>query len=152
MRQVHQLIMIIPAILNLKGNLEMNLSARLGTAANLGELEDPTMRRAIIIGNLTLLQVQATAVSFIVACISSILALLIPSLFPVAVPPPNATSTISASTPGAALASTILLAVRRPPIPFPSTGEQITPGFSTFAHLTISFYITLTLHFRFPGS
>ena len=32
MRKVDELIIIIPVILNLKGNLEMNLSARLGTA------------------------------------------------------------------------------------------------------------------------
>lgn len=32
--------MIIPVVLNLKGNLEMNLSARLGTAANTGLLDD----------------------------------------------------------------------------------------------------------------
>jgi len=32
MRRIDELIIIIPVILNLKGNLEMNLSARLGTA------------------------------------------------------------------------------------------------------------------------
>ncbi|KAH6919206.1 solute carrier family 41 member 1 [Coprinopsis sp. MPI-PUGE-AT-0042] len=50
---VDQLIMIIPAVLNLQGNLEMNLSARLSTAANIGELDDPVVRRALIIGNWT---------------------------------------------------------------------------------------------------
>ncbi|KAF8894842.1 hypothetical protein BD779DRAFT_867040 [Infundibulicybe gibba] len=78
MREVDQLIMIIPVVLNLKGNLEMNLSARLGTAANVGELDDPPHRRSIIIGNLSLLQVQATVVSFIAACVSLILSLIIP--------------------------------------------------------------------------
>lgn len=78
MVSVDQLIMIIPVILNLKGNLEMNLSARLGTAANMGALDDPTARRQIILGNLSLLQVQATVVSFVAACVSLILGLLIP--------------------------------------------------------------------------
>ena len=41
MIRVDELIMIIPVVLNLKGNLEMNLSARLGTAANLGHLDKP---------------------------------------------------------------------------------------------------------------
>ena len=59
MQQVDQLIMIIPVILNLKGNLEMNLSARLGTAAHVGTLDDPQSRRSIILGNLSLLQAQA---------------------------------------------------------------------------------------------
>lgn len=70
MAKVNELIMIIPVILNLKGNLEMNLSARLGTAANIGELDKPKVRRALIIGNLTLLQVQATVVSFVAALVS----------------------------------------------------------------------------------
>jgi solute carrier family 41 len=78
MREVDQLIMIIPVVLNLKGNLEMNLSARLGTAANVGELDDPPARRSIIIGNLALLQVQATVVSFVAAGVSLVLGLIVP--------------------------------------------------------------------------
>lgn len=62
--------MIIPVILNLKGNLEMNLSARLGTAANMGDLDHPSKRHSIILGNLSLLQVQATIVSFVAVCVS----------------------------------------------------------------------------------
>ncbi len=78
MREVDQLIMIIPVVLNLKGNLEMNLSARLGTAANVGELDEPQKRRALVFGNLTLLQVQAVVVSFVAACIAIILGLVVP--------------------------------------------------------------------------
>lgn len=70
MSQVDELIMIIPVVLNLKGNLEMNLSARLGTAANMGELDKPSLRRRIILGNLSLLQVQATVVSFVAALVA----------------------------------------------------------------------------------
>lgn len=73
MREVDQLIMIIPVVLNLKGNLEMNLSARLGTAANVGELDDPQHRWTVIKGSMTLLQVQAAVVSFIAACLSLML-------------------------------------------------------------------------------
>ena len=70
MSQIDELIMIIPVVLNLKGNLEMNLSARLGTAANMGDLDHPSKRRSIILGNLSLLQVQATIVSFVAACVA----------------------------------------------------------------------------------
>ena len=70
MSQVDELIMIIPVVLNLKGNLEMNLSARIGTAANVGELDRPKARKHIILGNLTLLQVQATVVSFVAALVA----------------------------------------------------------------------------------
>ena len=76
MRTIGELIVIVPVIMNLKGNLEMNLSARLGTAANMGELDDPKRRRKIILGNLALLQVQAT----VVACVAAFVAVLL-SLF-----------------------------------------------------------------------
>jgi len=98
MREVDQLIMIIPVVLNLKGNLEMNLSARLGTAANRGKLSKPKQRRDMIIGNLALLQVQAAVVSFVAACIAIILGLFVPHGEP-AVPlsSNNSTATIALS-------------------------------------------------------
>jgi solute carrier family 41 len=77
MKTVNELIIIIPVMLNLKGNLEMNLSARLGTAANMGILDDPTTRKAIILGNLALLQVQAAVVSFVAACFSFLIGVLV---------------------------------------------------------------------------
>lgn len=87
MQEVDQLIMIIPVILNLNGNLEMNLSARLATAANIGEFDDPIVRRSMIIGNLALLQVQTTSVSFVAACIALILGRFIPRTGPSASAP-----------------------------------------------------------------
>jgi solute carrier family 41 len=78
MKEVHQIIIIIPVVMNLKGNLEMNLSARLGTAANVGELDDKPTRRKLIIGNLLLLQVQAAIVSFIAALIAMIIGMVLP--------------------------------------------------------------------------
>lgn len=78
MEQIEELIMIIPVVLNLKGNLEMNLSARLGTAANMGGLDKPSTRRSLILGNLSLLQVQATVVSFIAACVAFLLGRIMP--------------------------------------------------------------------------
>ena len=78
MTRIDELIMIIPVILNLKGNLEMNLSARLGTSANMGDLDIPAKRRSIILGNLTLLQVQATVVSFFAACVAFLMSTIVP--------------------------------------------------------------------------
>ncbi|KAL1742222.1 Mg transporter [Schizophyllum fasciatum] len=93
MQRTDQLIMIIPVVLNLKGNLEMNLSARLGTAANAGLLDAPRTgsgderddmrrdtptRREIILGNLALLQVQAAVVSVVAACVSVVLGMVVP--------------------------------------------------------------------------
>ncbi|KAI6143916.1 Mg transporter [Pisolithus tinctorius] len=78
MRAINELIMIVPVILNLKGNLEMNLSARLGTVANMGSLDDPRTRRNTIYGNLALLQVQATVVASVAACVAMALGSIIP--------------------------------------------------------------------------
>ena len=90
MTRIDELIMLIPVVLNLKGNLEMNLSARLGTSANMGDLDIPEKRRSIILGNLTLLQVQATVVSFFAA----IVAFAMSKIFP------NAPNFESAAAPG----------------------------------------------------
>ena len=86
MQEVDQLIMIIPVVLNLNGNLEMNLSARLSTAANIGEFDDPIIRRSMIIGSLALLQVQTASVSFVAACITPILGRSVPRTGPSASP------------------------------------------------------------------
>ena len=80
MTSVNELIVIVPVILNLKGNIEMNLSARLGTASNLGDLDVVSVRNALIFGNLALLQVQAAVVSFIAACFSFFLSTIIPGV------------------------------------------------------------------------
>jgi solute carrier family 41 len=61
---------------NLKGNLEMCLSARLGTSANIGELDHCQTRRALLNANLTLLGLQALLISSLAAFISFMLGLL----------------------------------------------------------------------------
>ncbi|KAF9170653.1 hypothetical protein BGX21_009541 [Mortierella sp. AD011] len=59
---ISELIILIPILLNLKGNLEMNLASRLSTAANMGLLDHRESRNAFIKGNLALLQVQSLTV------------------------------------------------------------------------------------------
>jgi solute carrier family 41 len=80
MTSINELMVIVLAILSLKGNIEMNLSARLGTAANLGDLDAPSVRNALILGNLALMQVQAAVISFIAACLPFLLSLIFPAL------------------------------------------------------------------------
>ncbi|PPQ76906.1 hypothetical protein CVT24_008672 [Panaeolus cyanescens] len=99
MQQVDQLIMIIPVVLNLNGNLEMNLSARLATAANVGELDDPAVQRAMIIGSLALLQVQTISVSFLASCVALLLGRVVPRTSPA---PSTASGSPSNSTVAAA--------------------------------------------------
>ncbi|OJA11197.1 hypothetical protein AZE42_06241 [Rhizopogon vesiculosus] len=112
MRTIDELIMIVPVVLNLKGNLEMNLSARLGTAANIGQLDDKRVQRKIVLGNLALLQVQATVVAFVAACVAMLLGLFVPEVSPTVDPvdpfPQNST----------------LLLTTRAPRPFPLPGGK----------------------------
>jgi solute carrier family 41 len=60
---------------NLKGNLEMCLSARLGTSANIGELDHRHTRRALLVANMTLLGLQALLISCLAAVLSFALGL-----------------------------------------------------------------------------
>lgn len=78
MKKLDQLIVLVPILLNLNGNIEMTLSARLGTAANVGELDDPAVRNAMIFGNLALVQVQVISVSVIATWVSLLLGLVLP--------------------------------------------------------------------------
>ncbi|KAL8292887.1 hypothetical protein RQP46_000581 [Phenoliferia psychrophenolica] len=74
--RIEELFILVPILLNLKGNLEMNLAARFSTSANIGELDLRLTRRSLIFGNLALLQVQALLVSLISGLLSFALGML----------------------------------------------------------------------------
>ncbi|KAF9193434.1 hypothetical protein BGZ51_003238 [Haplosporangium sp. Z 767] len=67
---ISELIILIPILLNLKGNLEMNLASRLSTASNMGILDTAISRNAFIKGNLALLQLQSLAVGSVAGLFS----------------------------------------------------------------------------------
>ncbi|TNY18842.1 hypothetical protein DMC30DRAFT_354856, partial [Rhodotorula diobovata] len=71
--RIEELFILVPILLNLKGNLEMNLAARFSTSANIGELDLRLTRRSLILGNLALLQVQALIVSLISGLLAFVL-------------------------------------------------------------------------------
>ncbi|ORX57514.1 MgtE-domain-containing protein [Hesseltinella vesiculosa] len=71
--QVSELFILVPVLLNLKGNLEMNLAARFSTSANLGDLDLPQKRNALIWGNLALIQVQALISGAVAGMVSLVL-------------------------------------------------------------------------------
>ena len=75
-KTIDELFILVPILLNLKGNLEMNLSARLSTAANIGDLDNRRVRKTLIFGNLSLLQVQALLVSAVAAVLSFVLGIM----------------------------------------------------------------------------
>ncbi|ORZ02784.1 hypothetical protein BCR43DRAFT_482157 [Syncephalastrum racemosum] len=74
--KVSELFILVPVLLNLKGNLEMNLAARVSTSANLGDLDKPESRNPLVIGNLTLIQVQALIAGSIAGIFSFVLGIL----------------------------------------------------------------------------
>ncbi|XP_022122376.2 solute carrier family 41 member 1 [Pieris rapae] len=56
---------LVPALLGLKGNLEMTLASRMSTHANMGHLS--TCLKQLVVGNLCLIQCQAVLVGFLAA-------------------------------------------------------------------------------------
>ncbi|PLW22098.1 hypothetical protein PCASD_17734 [Puccinia coronata f. sp. avenae] len=74
--RVPELFILIPVPINLKGNLKMDFAARLSTRTNVGDLDSPKGRWALVVGNMTRLQVEALIVSFLASLLSFTMGLL----------------------------------------------------------------------------
>ncbi|XP_066155340.1 solute carrier family 41 member 1-like [Euwallacea fornicatus] len=64
-RNISEVYILVPALLGLKGNLEMTLASRLSTHAHLGHLDSHKQKLSLITGNLALILCQAIIVGFL---------------------------------------------------------------------------------------
>lgn len=66
-KTISQLFILVPALLGLKGNLDMCLASRLCTQANLGNMNSWREIVKMIVGNLALVQIQSIVAATLVA-------------------------------------------------------------------------------------
>ncbi|CAG9821134.1 unnamed protein product [Phaedon cochleariae] len=69
-KEVSALYVLVPALLGLKGNLDMCLASRLSTQANMGNMKSRNEMIKMVVGNILLVQVQ----SIVASCVVSVFA------------------------------------------------------------------------------
>lgn len=80
-RTVSQIFIMVPALLGLKGNLEMTLASRLSTQANMGTMDRPRELWSMAVANIVLTQAQAIVVGFLVSVAAATLGWILSGTF-----------------------------------------------------------------------
>jgi len=65
--EINEIFILVPALLGLKGNLEMTLASRLSTAANMNKMDTRQDAFVLVVGNLSLVQCQGIVIGFLAA-------------------------------------------------------------------------------------
>lgn len=71
-QEVPEMFVLVPALLGLKGNLEMTLASRISTLANLGSIDTSKERWSMALGNVCILQCQSLVLGLIASVFASI--------------------------------------------------------------------------------
>uniref|UniRef100_A0A8C2WX29 Solute carrier family 41 member n=1 Tax=Cyclopterus lumpus TaxID=8103 RepID=A0A8C2WX29_CYCLU len=72
-QEITEIFILVPAVLGMKGNLEMTLASRFSTAVNAGKMEPAREKWLLIGGNLALKQLQATVLGLLASLMASLL-------------------------------------------------------------------------------
>ncbi|KAM7396443.1 hypothetical protein PAMP_019480 [Pampus punctatissimus] len=72
-QEITEIFILVPAVLGMKGNLEMTLASRLSTAVNAGKMDHVRERWMLITGNLALKQLQATVLGLLASLMATLL-------------------------------------------------------------------------------
>ncbi|KAM4573444.1 solute carrier family 41 member 2 [Odontesthes bonariensis] len=72
-QEITEILILVPAVLGMKGNLEMTLASRLSTAVNAGRMETAREKWMLIVGNLALKQLQATVLGLLASVMATLL-------------------------------------------------------------------------------
>eukprot|EP00088_Acartia_fossae_P040811 TRINITY_DN42553_c0_g1_i1.p1 TRINITY_DN42553_c0_g1~~TRINITY_DN42553_c0_g1_i1.p1 ORF type:complete len:475 (-),score=113.76 TRINITY_DN42553_c0_g1_i1:1284-2708(-) len=72
-KEVTEIMIMVPPLIGLKGNLEMTLAARLSTAANIGHMDRKKEAISLIFGNLILVQCQGIVVGFLASLVGMVM-------------------------------------------------------------------------------
>jgi len=72
-KEVKEIMIMVPPLIGLKGNLEMTLAARMSTAANIGHMDRRKEAISLIFGNLILVQCQGIVVGFLASLVGMVM-------------------------------------------------------------------------------